>query len=170
MCSAVDPDLIYSVTAQEKLPFSLGMVICLLSGALSPMLNLGLAFGNDGKDGMQERATFYHVGQTYNNNATWCVGVGAGFTVNFSYCVYKLCVNQTWGNFLPSCCKNSSPNPSIQDAGWHDYALSPWYHASPGGAMNWIYCMIMCVDPAPPRMLLARPSAHSPPSSHLLFS
>ena len=125
------------------------MVICLLSGALSPMLNLGLAFGNDGTDGMQERATHYHVGLKFNNNATWCVGVGAGFTINCGYCCYKLCANGTWGNFLPACCRQSSPNPSIQDAGWHDYALAPWYHASPGGAMNWIYCMIMCVHPPP---------------------
>ena len=58
------------------------MIICLLSGILSPMLNIGLASGNNGADGMQERAIHYGVGLKWNNNPTWCVGVGAGFIVN----------------------------------------------------------------------------------------
>jgi L-rhamnose-H+ transport protein len=131
----------------KQIPFCVGMVICLLSGALSPMLNLGLAFGNDGNDGMQERATHYGVGLKYNNNPTWCVGVGAGFVVNALYCCYKLCANGTWSNYCPPRQPAADASASIQGGApsdaWHSYTLAPWYHAAPGGVLNWIYCLIM---------------------------
>eukprot|EP01043_Picozoa_sp_COSAG02_P006604 COSAG02_NODE_190_length_30025_cov_22.989875_2_plen_219_part_00 len=120
------------------------MIICLLSGILSPMLNIGLAYGNNGDDGMQERAIHYGVGLKWNNNPTWCVGVGAGFVVNAAYCCYKLCVNNTWSNFFPS--SHSTASASIQGGGsnaWNSYTLAPWYHAAPGGLLNWFYCLIM---------------------------
>lgn len=123
------------------------MIICLLSGILSPMLNIGLAFGNNGSDGMQERAIHYGVGINWNNNPTWCVGVGAGFIINAGYCCYKLCVNNTWSNFFPSA--HASVSSSIQSGGrgpsdaWHSYTLAPWYIASPGGLLNWFYSAVM---------------------------
>ena len=143
-----------------QLGFCAGMVICLLSGALSPMLNLALAFGNDGNavpgGGMQEQATHEmqmhgvtHTAQIrYSNNPTWCIGVGAGFFVNIGYCCYKLTANGSWGNFLPDSCLRSRGAASLQDhpkrdKAWSAYALAPWYHASPHGAMNWIYTIIM---------------------------
>ena len=144
-----------------QLGFCAGMVICLLSGALSPMLNLALAFGNDGTavpgGGMQEQATHEmqmhgvtHTAQIrYSNNPTWCIGVGAGFFVNIGYCCYKLTANGSWGNFLPdSCLRSRTGAASLQDHGprdraWSAYALAPWYYASPHGAMNWIYTIIM---------------------------
>jgi len=131
------------VNLEQKIPFCLGMIICLLSGILSPMLNIGLASGNNGADGMQERAIHYGVGLKWNNNPTWCVGVGAGFIVNAGYCCYKLCVNKTWSKFFPSA--HGGPG-SIQGGpsdAWHSYTLAPWYHASPGGLLNWFYCLIM---------------------------
>lgn len=76
-------------------PFRAGLLICLLSGLLSPMLNLSMAFG----DNIARQAV--HLGAKPSNasNAIWALAVCSGFVVNAGYCLYLLSKNRSWERF-----------------------------------------------------------------------
>ena len=72
-----------------------GLIICLLSGITSPMLNFSLTFGAD----IAKRAQELGATGASANNAIWAPAVTAGALVNILYCLWLLARNRTAGLF-----------------------------------------------------------------------
>jgi L-rhamnose-H+ transport protein len=79
--------------ASERSNFGIGLIICILSGIFSAMLNFAFVFGEE------MRQLSLHAGATtaMSGNAIWALGVSCGFLPNVAYCVYLLSKNHTWG-------------------------------------------------------------------------
>jgi len=75
--------------------FLAGLIICLFSGVLSPMLNFGFVFGAP----LQAAAAQHGAAAGMEANVIWVPGLGGGFLINAGYSVYRLFKNRTWGNF-----------------------------------------------------------------------
>jgi L-rhamnose-H+ transport protein len=78
--------------------FLAGLVICLLSGIFSPMLNFSFVFGQE----LQQQALASGARPSMAPNAIWSLALAAGFVANAGYCVYLLQKNRTWHLFSPS--------------------------------------------------------------------
>ena len=72
--------------------FTLGLVICILAGVFSSMLNFAFVFGDE------IRQFSLHAGAStaMSGNAIWALGISTGFLPNAAYCVYLLNKNNTW--------------------------------------------------------------------------
>jgi L-rhamnose-H+ transport protein len=70
-----------------------GLVICVLSGIFSPMLNFSFVFGKE----LQKLTILSGAKPAMASNLIWAVALTAGFIVNAGYCVYLLQKNRTWG-------------------------------------------------------------------------
>ena len=88
--------------AREKASFSLGLLFCVLSGCLSPMLNLAIAFGH----GVSKTAA--ELNSAVGASSPKEIGEGivllapilsAGFIANALYCSYLLSRNRTWKDY-----------------------------------------------------------------------
>jgi L-rhamnose-H+ transport protein len=75
--------------------FFVGLVICILAGIFSPMLNFGFVFGQE----LQAHALSYGATPSMATNPIWALMLTAGFFVNAGYSVYLLAKNHTWGAF-----------------------------------------------------------------------
>jgi len=75
--------------------FSIGLLICILAGIFSPMLNFSLAFGEE----LQKRALDAGASRDAASNAIWCLCLTAGLIANAGYSVLLLNRNRTWGLF-----------------------------------------------------------------------
>lgn len=73
--------------------FWLGLVICILSGIFSAMLNFSFVFGKD----LQQASLAAGASPAMSSNLIWALGLGAGFLANAGYCIYLLQKNRTWG-------------------------------------------------------------------------
>lgn len=73
--------------------FWLGLVICILSGIFSAMLNFSFVFGKD----LQQAAHAAGASQAMSSNVIWALALSAGFLANAGYCIYLLQKNRTWG-------------------------------------------------------------------------
>jgi L-rhamnose-H+ transport protein len=73
--------------------FAVGLVICILSGIFSSMLNFAFVFGDE------IRLLSLQAGASprMSANAIWALAVSAGCVANAGYCVYLLNKNRTWG-------------------------------------------------------------------------
>lgn len=79
-----DRDLDKAGAADEKKQgFATGLLICIASGVLSPMLNVGFAVGN----------------RVMPSNATWVPALAGGFLANAGYALYLLRKNKSWPAF-----------------------------------------------------------------------
>jgi L-rhamnose-H+ transport protein len=76
--------------------FFVGLVICILAGIFSPMLNFGFVFGQ----ALQVHALSFGAKPSMAANAIWALMLTAGFFVNAGYSVYLLARNHTWGAFV----------------------------------------------------------------------
>lgn len=76
--------------------FTVALAICIASGILSCMLNLGYAFGSD------VAKTAEALGATSDNavNAMWAVVIPAGGILNVGYCLYLLQRNKSWDRLV----------------------------------------------------------------------
>ena len=81
--------------ASERSNFGIGLIICILSGIFSAMLNFAFVFGEE------MRQLSLHAGATtaMSGNAIWALGVSCGCVPNVAYCIYLLNANHTWGVF-----------------------------------------------------------------------
>jgi len=75
--------------------FKTGLIICVVSGVLSPMLNLAIAFGSP----ISDLAVSMGASQGAAANAIWALAVVSGSLVNAGFCVYLLSKNSTWPEF-----------------------------------------------------------------------
>ncbi|MGO9640345.1 MAG: L-rhamnose/proton symporter RhaT [Candidatus Acidiferrales bacterium] len=80
---------------RERSSFLAGLLICIASGILSPMLNFSFTFGTK----LTDAAKLAGAGATSSANAIWVPALGAGFLANAAYCLYLLSRNRTWGEF-----------------------------------------------------------------------
>jgi L-rhamnose-H+ transport protein len=75
--------------------FAAGFLICIFSGILSPMLNIGFSFGEP----IQKAAVAHGASMGMDANSIWVPGLAGGFLINAGYSIYLLCKNKTWGQF-----------------------------------------------------------------------
>ena len=75
--------------------FTVGLVICILSGIFSSMMNFSFIFGDE----LRLRALETGASPVMAANPIWTLTVTGGFVVNFLYCVYLLNKNHTWSVF-----------------------------------------------------------------------
>jgi len=73
--------------------FWLGLLICVLSGIFSPMLNFSFVFGKD----LQALTLASGAAPAMASNLVWAVALSAGFLANAGYCVYLLQKSRSWG-------------------------------------------------------------------------
>jgi hypothetical protein len=79
----------------KRTRFAAGMLLCLASGVLSPMLNLVLAFGTS----IRRAALAGGAQPFFADNAVWAVGVSAGMLVNVAFSAGLLTKHRTWRLF-----------------------------------------------------------------------
>ncbi|HUZ47857.1 MAG TPA: L-rhamnose/proton symporter RhaT [Terriglobia bacterium] len=75
--------------------FGVGLVICILSGIFSAMLNLAFAFSQP----MVKAGAETGASQFGAVNAVWMVALAGGFVANGLYTGYLLTRNSTWPNY-----------------------------------------------------------------------
>ncbi|MFB3920906.1 MAG: L-rhamnose/proton symporter RhaT [Terriglobia bacterium] len=75
--------------------FLIGLVICVASGILSPMLNFAFVFGEE----LQQQTAASGVSASMSSNVLWALTLTAGFVANAGYAVFLLGKNRTWGEF-----------------------------------------------------------------------
>ncbi len=75
--------------------FRAGLIICLASGVLSPMLNFSFVFGK----ALQDAATTFGARPDLASNAIWAPALAGGFLPNALYPIYLLSKRKTWGKY-----------------------------------------------------------------------
>jgi L-rhamnose-H+ transport protein len=73
--------------------FTLGLIICILSGLFSSMLNFSFVFGDE----LRVKALLAGTAPSMAANPIWSLCTSAGFIANAVYCLYLLRKNKTWG-------------------------------------------------------------------------
>jgi L-rhamnose-H+ transport protein len=87
--SAVDMGLVRSGR------FLTGLIICILCGLLSPLLNITFAYSTE----IQKQAINHGANPIFAANAIWLLLANAGFLPSFFYSLYLLRNNRTWSAF-----------------------------------------------------------------------
>jgi L-rhamnose-H+ transport protein len=72
--------------------FRLGLVICILSGIFSPMLNFSFVFGQE----LQRKSLAAGAAFAMSTYPIWAVALSSGFLANAAYCFYLLHKNRAW--------------------------------------------------------------------------
>ncbi len=88
-----EKELSSQTTQRGGANFWLGLVICILSGIFSAMLNFSFVFGKD----LQTAALAAGSSRAMSSNLIWALALGAGFLANAGYCIYLLGKKHTWG-------------------------------------------------------------------------
>ena len=99
--------------------FLKGLVICILCGFLSPLLNIIFAYSAE----IQKQAILHGARPVAAGNAVWILIANAGFLPSLFYSLYLLRKNRTWTNF-------------------HAGSARLWFLAPFMGLM-WISCIVL---------------------------
>jgi L-rhamnose-H+ transport protein len=75
--------------------FGVGLLICILSGVFSAMLNFGFVFGEE----MRQLTLRAGATTAMSGNGIWALAVTCGCLPNAAYCIYLLNKNHTWSAF-----------------------------------------------------------------------
>ncbi len=78
--------------------FLSGLLICLASGILSPMLNFGFVYGKP----LQDAATSLGARPDMASTVIWVPALAGGFLPNAGYALYLLSKNRTWAVYRES--------------------------------------------------------------------
>jgi len=73
-------------TQQRSKEFKIGLILAVISGLASPMLNLGFVYGNP----ILKTAETFGVSKYLGSIPIWVIVLFGGFIVNFGYSVYLL--------------------------------------------------------------------------------
>lgn len=84
-----------AAAATNRAGFGAGLIICILSGVFSSMLNFAFVFGEE----MRQLSLQAGASHAQSGNAIWAVGLSFGFLPNLAYCIYLLNKNRTWDVF-----------------------------------------------------------------------
>jgi L-rhamnose-H+ transport protein len=90
-----DRDSEKASSAAPKNKFLAGLAVSILSGLLSPMLNIGFTFGKP----LQDAGAALCTNASFAANAIWAPALLGGFLANAGYAVYLLGRNKSWGRF-----------------------------------------------------------------------
>jgi len=88
--------------SRDKSRFWGGVLICILSGVFSPMLNFAFVFG----DRLTLVARDYGASSFWAPNALWAVAFTGAFGFNAYYCLYHLGARKSWSRFLEAPVEN----------------------------------------------------------------
>lgn len=80
---------------RPKSGFALGLLICVLAGIFSPMVNFSFAFGGE----LQDRALAAGASPEAAANAIWCLCLTAGLVANAGYSAVLLTRGRGWTLF-----------------------------------------------------------------------
>lgn len=85
-------------TAQQQARqyFWRGVVVCVLSGIFSPMLNFAFTFGSH----ITTVAGKLGASSLWAQNALWAIALSAAFGLNAVYCLWHLGLSTSWRRFL----------------------------------------------------------------------
>lgn len=75
--------------------FYAGLVICILCGLLSPLLNIAFAYATE----IQKQAVTQGANPILAANAVWLLLANAGFLPSLLYSLFLLKKNRTWGTY-----------------------------------------------------------------------
>lgn len=78
-----------------KPSYWIGVLACIGSGLLSPLINVGFAFGGP----VMSNAVAQGAHPAFAANAVWVVVLSSGCIVNVLYCIYLLNLNHSWSEF-----------------------------------------------------------------------
>jgi len=78
--------------------FLTGLLICIISGVMSPMMNFSYAFG----DQISAEAARRGADPGNASIAIFALATTAGFLINGAYCIYLLAKNHSWRGSEPS--------------------------------------------------------------------
>jgi L-rhamnose-H+ transport protein len=96
LCAAAGKMRERGQAAAPRQGFAVGLLICVLAGIFSPMLNFSLAFGDE----LVQRATAAGATSNAATNAVWCLCLTTGFIANGAYSLFLLRRNRTFSLFL----------------------------------------------------------------------
>jgi L-rhamnose-H+ transport protein len=82
--------------------FRIGILVCILSGIFSPMLNFGFAFGHS----VVDTARKFGASPTWAPNTVWAITFWASFGINAIYCLWHLGLRKSWSRFRDSPIEN----------------------------------------------------------------
>lgn len=85
-----------SKTVSGSSGFVAGLVVCILSGVFSSMLNFAFVFGEE----VRQLSLRAGASTAMSGNAIWALAVSSGFLPNAAYCAYLLNRNHAWSVFL----------------------------------------------------------------------
>jgi L-rhamnose-H+ transport protein len=86
-----------SVLSQEKKNYGTGLLIALISGVLSSMLNLSFSFGQP----LTQAAVRHGATPSLAVLAVWPIALAGGLPPNIGYALYLLTRNRGWSKFRP---------------------------------------------------------------------
>jgi L-rhamnose-H+ transport protein len=81
---------------QATTGMTVGLVLCVIAGFLSPMLNYSFAFGSP----IREQAIHYGATVRQAANAIWAIALAGGFVANAGYSALLLSKSRTWSKFV----------------------------------------------------------------------
>ncbi|MCX6620829.1 MAG: rhamnose/proton symporter RhaT, partial [Acidobacteria bacterium] len=90
-----DRDSHKATGAPPKSKFVSGLLVSILSGFLSPMLNIGFVFGQP----LQAAGAAHGAGASFAANTVWAPALFGGFLANAGYAIYLLYRNRTWSRY-----------------------------------------------------------------------
>lgn len=82
--------------ATQSKSFKMGLLLCLLAGLGSPLVNFGLAFGTP----LLSRAAQLGLGSASQANVVWAPLLSAALIPYLAYCFYLCSRNRTWHLFV----------------------------------------------------------------------
>ncbi|MCL5096698.1 MAG: hypothetical protein M1608_04055 [Candidatus Omnitrophica bacterium] len=75
--------------------FAVGLIFCIVSGVLSPLVNFAFNFGTE----LKEAAVQAGASPSAQNNAIWALVFTGNYLVNFLYAAYLMAKNKSIGQF-----------------------------------------------------------------------
>ena len=124
-------------SALAQYSFAAGVVICVLAGVLSPMLNFSFVFGAP----LQTMAQNAGSSPLVATNAIWCICLTGGFLVNAGYSAYLLVKNRTWSLFAGAGGRGAWWNAALMGAlcfgSFQVYGAGATMLGTLGGIVGW---------------------------------
>tara|TARA_R110002050_G_scaffold113787_3_gene228865 strand:+ start:10726 stop:11766 length:1041 start_codon:yes stop_codon:yes gene_type:complete len=81
--------------SKVRVPFSRGMLYCILAGLFSALVNFGFIYGSE----ISVEAEKFGASKANASNAIWALVFTMNFLVNTIYCLYLSVKNKTFSNF-----------------------------------------------------------------------
>ena len=127
-----------------KSGFAFGMLLCILSGIFSAMLNFSFVFGKELTDSSVSGAR-----AAMSANPVWALALSAGFLANSAYCGYLLNKNHTWPVFCQGRTLAYSGGVILMGLLWFGgiaaYGVGAASLGDLGGIVGWPLLMAMTV-------------------------